>query len=58
MRMRRHEFENITLESAEDKCQEVYGTQHGHNIISLICNQVKEKFGKAEADRLFEEYQS
>lgn len=58
MRMRRREFDDITLESAEDECQEVYGTPHGHNIISLICNKVKEKFGQAEADRLFEEYQS
>ncbi len=55
--MARFDFKNMTIESAEEECENVYGTPYGHNMISIICNQVKEKFGEDEADRLFEEYQ-
>tara|TARA_R100001443_G_scaffold90_9_gene363 strand:- start:1922 stop:2131 length:210 start_codon:yes stop_codon:yes gene_type:complete len=56
-KMARFDFKNMTIESAEEECENVYGTPYGHNIISIICNQVKEKFGEDEANRLFEEYQ-
>lgn len=55
--MARFDFENMTIESAEEECAKVFGTPYGHNMISIICNQVKEKFGVDEADRLFYEYQ-
>jgi len=55
--MARFDFKNMTIESAKEECENVYGTPYGHNMIAIICNQVKEKFGEDEADRLFEEYQ-
>jgi hypothetical protein len=45
------------IKELEAECREVVGTPFGHNIIRLICMQVKEKFGKDEADRFFNKYQ-
>ena len=55
--MSRLKIENATLEELEDKCIDVIGTPFGHNIIGIICQQVEERFGKKEAERLFDLYQ-
>ena len=55
--MARFNFEKMTLDSAEGEIISVLGTPYGHNMIGIILNQVKEKFGEEEADRLFEKYQ-
>ena len=46
-----------TLEELESECIKVVGTNFGHNIIGIICNVTAERFGKDEADRLFDMYQ-
>ena len=55
--MSRTNMKECSLDDFEKQCIEVLGTPFGHNIIGIICQQVKEKFGKEEADRLFELYQ-
>mgnify|MGYP003137229953 CR=1 FL=1 len=50
-------IETCTLEELEDECINVMGTPYGHNIIGLICSQAEERFGKEEAERLFNTYQ-
>ena len=46
-----------TLEQLEEECEQVVGTQYGHNMIGIICRVAEERFGEKEADRLFELYQ-
>ena len=55
--MKRLNINECTLEELEDECIRVLGTNFGHNIISLICNVAEERFGKKEAERLFNLYQ-
>ena len=55
--MSRLNIETATMEELEDECFKVMGTPYGHNIIGIICREVKNRFGKDEADRLFNEYQ-
>ena len=50
-------LEKCTLEEMEQECEEVQGTPYGHNIIGIICSAAEKRFGDAEAERLFEEYQ-
>ena len=50
-------IQTATLEQLENECEELVGTQFGHNMIGIICNVVDERFGKEEAQRLFNEYQ-
>ena len=50
-------LKTATLGQLEDECDRVYGTPYGHNMIGIICNVVDERFGKEEAQRLFNEYQ-
>jgi len=50
-------IQTATLEQLENECEELVGTQFGHNMIGIICNVVDERFGKEEAQRLFDEYQ-
>ena len=57
MRRSKINIETATLEELENKCAELVGTQFGHNMIGIICNVVKDRFGEDDADRLFEEYQ-
>ena len=40
-----------------EECERVVGTQHGHNMIGLICNVAEERFGEEVAKDLFETYQ-
>ena len=46
-----------TLEQLEEECEQVVGTQYGHNMIGIICQVTEERFGEKEANRLFELYQ-
>ena len=50
-------IQTATLEQLKNECEELVGTQFGHNMIGIICNVVDERFGKEEAQRLFNEYQ-
>ena len=50
-------IQTATLKELENECEELVGTQFGHNMIGIICNVVDERFGKEEAQRLFDEYQ-
>ena len=50
-------IQTATLEQLKNECEELVGTQFGHNMIGIICNVVDERFGKEEAQRLFDEYQ-
>ena len=55
--MSRTNIKTATLEQLEDECMELMGTPYGHNMIGIICNVVGERFGKEDADRLFNTYQ-
>tara|TARA_R100001463_G_scaffold64262_1_gene117351 strand:+ start:533 stop:700 length:168 start_codon:yes stop_codon:yes gene_type:complete len=53
----RMNIKEATLEELENECAELMGTQFGHNMIGIICNEVDERFGKEEAERLYNFYQ-
>ena len=55
--MSKTNLKTATLEELEDECMELMGTQYGHNMIGIICNVVDERFGKEEAQRLYDTYQ-
>ena len=55
--MARLNIQTATLEELENECAELMGTQFGHNMICIICNVVDERFGKEQAERLFNFYQ-
>ena len=55
--MKQTNLEDLTLESAEDQIIAVLGTPYGHNIIAIILQQVEDKFGEHEAEKLWHEYQ-
>ena len=57
MRNSRINLKTATLEQLEDECAELMGTPYGHNMIGIICGTVSERFGKEEADKLFNIYQ-
>ena len=53
----RMNIKEATLEELENECAELMGTQFGHNMIGIICNEVDGRFGKEEAERLYNFYQ-
>ena len=55
--MARINLKTATLDEIREECESVVGTQFGHNMIGIMCNVVKDRFGEDEADKLFEEYQ-
>tara|TARA_Y100000593_G_scaffold78525_1_gene145884 strand:+ start:49 stop:225 length:177 start_codon:yes stop_codon:yes gene_type:complete len=57
MRKSKININTATLDELEDECMSVMGTQFGHNMIGIICNVVKERFSKKDAERLFNTYQ-
>ena len=57
MRNSRTNLKTATLEELEEECASLMGTQYGHNMIGITCNVVDERFGKEEAQRLFNFYQ-
>ena len=50
-------IKTATIEELENKCEEVLGTQFGHNMIGIICGVVEERFGEEEANRFEDTYQ-
>tara|TARA_R110002020_G_scaffold31887_2_gene98818 strand:+ start:322 stop:498 length:177 start_codon:yes stop_codon:yes gene_type:complete len=57
MRRNKVNLKTATLEQLEDECNELLGTQYGHNMIGLICQAVEERFSKEDAERLYNTYQ-
>tara|TARA_R100000008_G_C3551249_1_gene150529 strand:- start:576 stop:752 length:177 start_codon:yes stop_codon:yes gene_type:complete len=57
MRRSKINLKTATLDELENECDELVGTPFGHNMIGIICRTVSERFGKKDADRLFETYQ-
>ena len=55
--MTKIDMNTATIEELENECYNVQGTAYGNNMIGIICNVVKERFGEDEADRLFDRYQ-
>jgi hypothetical protein len=55
--MARINIKEATLEELENECADLIGTPYGHNMIGIICNEVDERFGEKEAERLFNTYQ-
>ena len=51
-------LKKATLDEIWDECAMVEGTPYGHNMIGIMCNVVKDRFGEDEAKRLFEAYQA
>ncbi len=54
---RRINIKTATLDELEEECMELMGTPYGHNMIGIICNVVEDRFGKEDAERLFNFYQ-
>ena len=54
---RKINLKTATLEEIREECENVYGTPFGHNMIGIMCNVVDERFGKEEAQELFDDYQ-
>jgi len=54
---RRINLETATLDEIREECENVYGTQFGHNMIGIMCGVVEDRFGKNEAEELFNDYQ-
>ena len=46
-----------TLDEIREECESVLGTQFGHNMIGIMCGVVEDRFGKNEAEELFNDYQ-
>ena len=57
MRRSRTNLKTATLEELENECDELMGTPYGHNMIGIICRTVEDRFGKEDAERLFNTYQ-
>lgn len=57
MRRSKINLKTATLDELEIECAELVGTQFGHNMIGIICGVAEDRFGKEEAERLFELYQ-
>ena len=55
--MSRIDLKTATLEQLEDECAELMGTPYGHNMIGIICSTAEKRFGKENAERLFNTYQ-
>ena len=54
---RKINLKTATLEEIREECENVYGTPFGHNMIGIMCSVVDERFGKEEAQELFDDYQ-
>ena len=46
-----------TLDEIREECESVLGTQFGHNMIGIMCGVVEDRFGKEQAEELFNDYQ-
>ena len=50
-------LKTATLDEIRRECESVLGTQFGHNMIGIMCNVVEDRFGKEQAEELFNDYQ-
>ena len=50
--MRKFDFKNLTLETAEEEIFALQGSNFGHSMIGLILGQVAKKFGEDVANQL------
>tara|TARA_R110002167_G_scaffold93217_1_gene249999 strand:+ start:816 stop:998 length:183 start_codon:yes stop_codon:yes gene_type:complete len=50
--MKKFDFRNLTLETAEEEIFALQGSNFGHNMIGLILGEVAKKFGEDVADQL------
>ena len=57
MRRSKININTATLDELENECDELLGTPYGHNMIGIICGVVEDRFGKEDAERLFDTYQ-
>ena len=55
--MNKINLETATLDEIREECENVLGTQFGHNMIGIMCNVVDKRFGKEQAKELFNDYQ-
>ena len=55
--MLKFNLSKATLDEMDDECWRVKGTPYGHNMIALICDEAKKRFGEEAADELFNKYQ-
>ena len=46
-----------TLDEIREEWESVLGTQFGHNMIGIMCGVVEDRFGKEQAEELFNDYQ-
>ena len=54
---RKINLKTAPLDEIWDECENVLGTQFGHNMIGIMCSVVDERFGKEEAQELYDVYQ-
>ena len=47
-----NKIKTATLEEVENKCYELIGTTFGHNMIGLILEEISNRFGEEEVDRI------
>ena len=57
MRRSKIDLKTATLDEIREECENVLGTQFGHNMIGIMCNVVDERFGKDKAEELYNDYQ-
>ena len=50
-------LKTATLDEIREECESVLGTQFGHNMIGIMCGVVEDRFGKEQAEELFNDYQ-
>ena len=46
----------MTLDELWACCEANDGRSYGHNIIAVICRETEERFGKAEAKKMYNSY--
>ena len=56
--MGRINLKTCTFDEMWDECERVSGTTFGHNMIGIICNVAEKRFGKKEANSLFNTFQA
>lgn len=55
--MAKFNLKTATLEEMETECESLLGSQFGHNMIGLICDEAEKRFGEREAIRIYKTYQ-
>lgn len=55
--MARFRPQNATLSEIQTECMILKGSQHGHNMIGILCDIVEKRFGEKESIKLYKKYQ-